>query len=121
MCRCGLTGQETVLPAGAADFARSITAPLRICWAPRMRLIPRAGAGPLVRIRIRVSEGARRSSLEESMRSVMGCRLSVGECSFARSALQFASRRLGRRMGAVVFLGALTWRPLPAKRMQNAR
>jgi len=55
------------------------------------------------------------------MRSVMGCRLSVGECSFARSALQFASRRLGRRMGAVVFLGALTWRPLPAKRMQNAR
>lgn len=43
---------------GAADFARSITVPLRICWAPRMRLIPRARAGPLVRIRIRVSEGA---------------------------------------------------------------
>jgi hypothetical protein len=51
------------------------------------------------------------------MRSVMGCKLSVGECSFARSALQSASRRLD----AVVFLGVLTWRLLPAKRMQNAR
>lgn len=55
------------------------------------------------------------------MRSVMGCKLSVGECSFARSALQSASRRLGRRLDAVVFLGVLTWRLLPAKRMQNAR
>jgi hypothetical protein len=30
MCRCVLTGRETVLHAAAADFAHSITAPQRI-------------------------------------------------------------------------------------------